>query len=244
MVRRVAYMLSKIFPKFGKHTSSIDMADALRKSLLKSHSDNPNFITDEKTGLVVEGYPRSANSFLVRLIAHQLDQNGLKKLKIGHHTHKMENLKLAIIYEKPIVVVMRKPVDAISSCFIYHQNAISLSQCAKNYDIFYSFVKKNNDKFIVAAFDTVTTDPNRIFSALHDKYKLAIPMVDDFGKASQNIFELIRNRSRQKNADHHIYKAPVPSQKRKVLKEKIVNDVEKLCQKKNLDSLYDAIKKF
>lgn len=60
--------------------------------------------------ICVEGYPSSANSFLLNVL-RQIRPD----LTIASHTHSVANIKLAEKHGVPWVLLMRKPVQAVAS---------------------------------------------------------------------------------------------------------------------------------
>ena len=68
------------------------------------------------TDLVVEGPPRSANSFTVRMLHRMLGRP--PRFRIAHHSHSQDNLWAGAGYRMPLVVLARPPQDAILSCCV------------------------------------------------------------------------------------------------------------------------------
>ncbi len=68
-------------------------------------------ITNQSTELVIEGFPRSANSFSVTAF-RRLQQ---KKVNIAHHHHVPAQIIKAINLQIPILVLIRSPKDAVIS---------------------------------------------------------------------------------------------------------------------------------
>ena len=110
----------------------------------------PCHFTNYNTDLVIEGYPRSGNSYLFVAI-----KKTNPELKISSHTHSIANVKRAITYKKKVVILIRSPLEAVSSILIFHKN-LSIALALKDYYVFYDFVLRNKNKFLII-------DSNRMF---------------------------------------------------------------------------------
>lgn len=68
-----------------------------------------SLLVNEDTDIVIEGYPRSANTFAVA--AFEIAQG--KPSKIARHTHAIAQLKRAAALKLPTLVIIREPEQAI-----------------------------------------------------------------------------------------------------------------------------------
>ena len=116
------------------------------------------------TDLVVEGFPRSANTYALAKIriANPL-------LKIAHHIHGVGQLKLALLYGIPCVVLVRKPIDAVASLVIREPGATT-KYSLNNYIHFYKYVLKNREHFIIAEFQEVINDFDGLVGRTSKRY--------------------------------------------------------------------------
>ena len=107
-----------------------------------------------KTDLCIEGYQSSANSFaynIFRILRPDLD--------IAHHTHSVANVKRAIMYEVPTLILCRSPAEAIPSMVArFHP---SLEGGVYRYRRFYGFVLSKADHLILADFAEITNSFDR-----------------------------------------------------------------------------------
>ena len=73
-----------------------------------------NYIsTNKDTQICIEGFPRSGNTYSVS--AFKLANKGIK---ISHHLHVPAQVLLAVQYQIPTIVVIRNPLDAVTSLLI------------------------------------------------------------------------------------------------------------------------------
>lgn len=127
-------------------------ARALREFLL-SMNISPEKICSRDTALVVEALPRSGSSFLVGA----LNDLNHRKLKLSHHTHRLENLLIADLLEIPQVVLVREPVSAITALTI--SNPKPIAYWAQRYAAFYETVTQLRGQFLLLRFEDLIGDP-------------------------------------------------------------------------------------
>ena len=239
--------LSSIFRRSVRKPSPIVTApdsDAIRETLLRHYPDSPDLITSRDTELVVEGFPRSSNTFFVTLLRHQQRTHDQNAIKIAHHTHRYENLLLALEYSKPAVVLVRKPDDALASLALFNQRKVSINELGQRYRVFYEYVTQNESHFLTASFNTVVSDPNLVLGLLHERWGINVPRVTDLESTKSEVAQLTKSRSR-KNRDEamHIARTAAPNEGRRALKEKLMPEVRDVCERLELFSLYDAVSK-
>ena len=71
------------------------------------------------TEIVIERYPRSANTFA--LVAFQLAQS--RELEIAHHLHAAAQIKRAVALGVPAIVLVREPSEAVLSLMVRDPSA-------------------------------------------------------------------------------------------------------------------------
>jgi hypothetical protein len=117
---------------------------------------------------VIEGYPRSANTFAVA--AFQLAQG--REVEIAHHLHGAAQIKRAARLGVPAVVLVREPSEAILSLMVRDPTA-SVRWAIHSYVRFYSNVVPHLDKIVIAPFVTVTSDFGSIIRVVNARYGTA-----------------------------------------------------------------------
>lgn len=112
---------------------------------------NRDLIVRTDTDIVVEGYPRSGNTYLVALLM----SSSKRTLKIARHRHEIGQIRFAIRNKIPIVIVVRKPLDSAVS-FVLREN-VSLNFALRYYKYFYGWIMKQNlEKITLFDFSQVT----------------------------------------------------------------------------------------
>jgi hypothetical protein len=117
----------------------------------------------EKSEIVIEGFPRSANTFSI--LAFNLAQGRKVRIASLHvESQVLQGIKLGL----PIVVLIRNPVDAIKSLMVRHPG--NVKEYAKRYIQFYSTVLQVHEKVVLADFDTVTQDFGEVIRRVNEKF--------------------------------------------------------------------------
>ena len=134
------FPLLKLFPRFHRKMVSVD------------------------SDIVIEGFPRSANSFMLQ--AFRLWN---PEAKVGHHIHVPLQVLRAVEYRIPCIVLIRDPIQALASLLIVDRS-LSVRLAIKSYIEFYRRVLPFRDKVIVAEFGKTIQDPSSIIRAINTKY--------------------------------------------------------------------------
>lgn len=110
-------------------------------------------IVDQHTDLLIEGYPRSGNTYcfakLTLLNPHII---------IASHRHEFGHIINAIKNRIPVIVVAREPIDAISSLAI--REDLSLKFTIKYYLAFHRKVLEHFDQLNIISFDDLIINKN------------------------------------------------------------------------------------
>lgn len=107
-------------------------------------------LLDAKTKLVVDGFPRSGNSFLVRLLREYSD---LETYELVHHHHNILILNAAIKRGLKVVVPVRNISDVSKSLAKFY--GISKLLCRLRYAIYFSYLQVIKDKLIIIPFELI-----------------------------------------------------------------------------------------
>lgn len=142
---------------------------------------------DSKTELVIEGFPRSANTFSV--LAFQRIQS--RKIKLAHHLHVpsqiLRGLKLGI----PIMLLIRNPKDVTISYSI-HYPSVPLEQILREYIDYYTFLYNFRSAYSVACFEEIISDYEKIINRLNCKFRTNFISRKLSSQEEEEIFNKIR----------------------------------------------------
>ncbi len=183
-------------------------------------------ICSKDTDIVIEGYPRSANSYCH--IAFKQAQK--RKIKAAHHIHAPGQVLLGLKYNKPVIVLLRDPLDAIRSHLI-RNSSLTPRLAAYGYYRFYKKLLNRSSEFVIAPFEVVINDIGEIFENVNVKYNTDFLTFNNSEENLQKVVEGIKSGS-EKLSEDPTTELPLPNKKREVLKSSIkINPDLKIIQK-------------
>ncbi|MEJ2491159.1 MAG: hypothetical protein P8Y84_06020 [Desulfuromonadales bacterium] len=119
----------------------------------------------ETSQLCIDGFPRSANTFLTLFFSHW-NPNAA----VAHHVHLPLQVRMAVKYRVPTIVLIRPPLDAITSLLI-REKFLHLWVALIAYRLFYRQVARYRESFVLADFATSITAPEKIIEEVNIKFK-------------------------------------------------------------------------
>ena len=179
--------------------------------------EDPRCWVSRTTEIVIEGYPRSGNTFAV--VAFRLAQG--REIEIAHHLHAAAQIKRAARLDVPAIVLIREPSEAILSVVVRDPHA-SMRWALRSYIRFYSTVAPYLEKTVVAPFTTVTSDLASIIRKVNTRYGTAfkefVPTEDALNWVRQTVERMGQLDSMRTGWDYRLGVA-VPSEQRRRAKE-------------------------
>lgn len=153
------------------------------------------------TDIVIEGFPRSANSFA----SHAFLQAQRRPVKLAHHLHLAANVRLGVAYRKPTLVLIRSPEAAVMSygALRLQVNARSAEgprvigddeiarmviSDSRRWLRFYRGVLPVRDRVCVATFQEIVKDYGKVIDRVNRRFGSDF---DLFGHDEQSSSELI-----------------------------------------------------
>ena len=118
--------------------------------------------------IVIEGYPRCANSFSV--LAFERAQQ--RPMHIGHHLHAPAQIVLGVRYGIPVLVLIRDPISAAASLITRHPE-ITAEQALRQYISFYECVHRYGDRIVLANFRMIISDYAQVIEAVNRRFNTA-----------------------------------------------------------------------
>lgn len=139
---------------------------------------------DASTDLVIEGFQRSANSYAVR--AFEAAQP--EPLRLAHHAHLSSQIVCAVRWQKPVLLLIREPVDTIAS-YVAVWPRTPVATALEAYLAFYQRILPLLPHCLVADFDTVTGNFGAVIARLNARYgtKFTSPEAKDRSGVYQNL---------------------------------------------------------
>lgn len=159
---------------------------------------------NDQTELVIEGFPRSANSTTV----HKFMERQRRQIQIAHHKHHAVQLLRAVERGLPAMMLVRDPLDAVVSLLALQAESFQRTGIAPRRPVhaqdalhgwvkFYSAMLPHCDKIVVAPFDVVTRDISQFIRQLNERFATDfIENTQDQGKAEPSGWHALPNSMR------------------------------------------------
>lgn len=145
---------------------------------------------DERTQIVIDSFPRSANTFAV--IAFQLAQQD--HVRVAHHTHAPASVIAAARRGIPVLVPTREPATSVVSSAIRDPEA-TVGQWLRTYVAFYEAIRPYRDRIVTATFEETTSNLGAAIRRVNERFGTAFREFDHTEEAARTVFALIDERS-------------------------------------------------
>lgn len=177
----------------------------------------PHRLSGNGINLCLEGYPSSGNSIAVNLI-RKLNPN----LSISSHCHSVANIKLAIKYKIPAVVLIRHPSDAIASRIVRtnYPETMAILEYIDFYRIILSFIKN----ITVISFDELINNSEKSIKKITESTGIKFHY-DNLEKVKKNVIKDIEDWFIDMKTTPE--KRGLPNIKKEKMKERIKMKLEK-----------------
>lgn len=154
------------------------------------HPDFDRRVVRRGDDLVIEGFPRSGNTFAT--MAFRLAQPN--PLKIGNHFHAPAQILRARQFAIPAMVVIREPMAAALSFLVYHQGRMSAARALEQYVAFHKPLLGCLDEFSIAPFEEVVSDFNASIARLNAKFGTDFVGYEPFDELNTNAMAAIEEK--------------------------------------------------
>ncbi len=190
---------------------------ALYFALQRLRPSRRHLLVSRETEIVIEGYPRSANTFAV---AAFLVAQG-RPVKIARHLHVPAQVIQAVRWRIPTLILIRNPEDAVLSLLV-REPGISARRVLVDYVRFYRKIQAYYSHFVLATFEGVTTDFGAVIEKVNEKFETNFK---PFAHTDENVAKVIKIVEEMDKADQrkeNVTETTVarPSEIRTRLKEK------------------------
>jgi hypothetical protein len=160
--------------------------------LAANRFDRNRAVVDRRTELVIEGFPRSANTFAA--LAFQVAQP--RPVRLAHHLHAQSQVTWALKAGIPAVVVIREPSAAAASVVIRSPH-LSLADVLSGYARFYESLMAHRDSCVLGLFDRVTTDFGEVIRELNARAGTRFAPFEHNDVNTTDVYGLIDLRTNQ-----------------------------------------------
>ena len=138
------------------------------------------------TELVIDGFPRSGNTFA--LVAFEVAQPA--PVRVAHHTHASAQVVAAARSGLPVILTVRRPIDAVVSHCQYYAE-VSMTTALLTYLVFYRRCLPFRDRVVAATFDEITSDMGGVIDRTNARFATAFARFDHTEENVARCFELI-----------------------------------------------------
>jgi hypothetical protein len=125
------------------------------------------------TALVIEGFPRSGNSFVATAFGLTVGPD----VRLSSNTHLPAQVRIAVGHRVPTLVLIRRCADAAASLSVaapYLRPVAAVREWLR----FYRAVRPLQDGFVLATFDEVTTDFGGVIACVNDRFNTTFPLFE------------------------------------------------------------------
>ena len=137
--------------------------------------------------LVIDGYPRSANSFAT--FAFLSAQS--KHVRVGNHLHCGGQFRLAAHLGVPALALVRNPADAITSYLTYDPSSAVKVEVYR-YCSIYKAVEETSDHNIVALFENVIKDFGVVTDRLNRRFGTSFAIFSHTSESRDRVMSELR----------------------------------------------------
>ena len=193
----------------------------------------------DRTRVVIEAFPRSSNSFAVRLF--QQANPTIEYDEIAHHAHIISNVKQAARWDIPALIIVRNPVDAIASNMLAYRDTSDemLSILCRKYLDFYEWVSEHSNEVVLVRFEDITEGRFRTASAnLNERFGTSFNTDFDESEIARRAGETIREKSPNRDDPSRI---PIPTEERARQYDELIPRIRRSPQMRSCLTLYDDL---
>lgn len=197
-------------------------------------SPHPRRLNDE-TQLVLEGFPRSANTFAV--LAFQELQS--EPVTITHHTHVVATVRAGTRQGVPTVVLIRRPRDVVSSVLI-RRPALTPEGCLRAYCQYYRDIEAIGGPLVLTDFTVVTRQFHRVVRQVNQLFETHFTEEPLNPTQRQNVMDWISELDAQSSGER-FRTLSKPHPRRRERKRTIQQRLQGLDQFQTASGLYERL---
>jgi hypothetical protein len=201
------------------------------------------FQINETTTVLVDSYPRSANSFFEA--AFSKAHGGRES--VAHHSHAAGQVRLGLKRKLPCIVLIRNPVSAIVSFYEMNEGSYSIEVCTLEYIKFYGALEELIDKITV--LETVNIE-NRFYDLMEmmrDRYGLSVEPFTIDAATRAELFQTVDETGLERNGHVERYSGSLNVSEKQYRQTNLASIKDRVCAPENaarLSRAMDLYKKF
>jgi hypothetical protein len=153
--------------------------------------DKRSTLARRDTALVIEGFPRSGNTFSVA--AFQIANGSTSHL--GRHLHGAPHLLRARRLGVPAIALVRAPEDAVPS-YLIRRSGLHAEDALVEYLDFYRTAWRVRADFVVGLFDQVTSDFGTVLDRVNERFDTSFARYEPTPENEEAAFALVEEMNR------------------------------------------------
>jgi hypothetical protein len=122
-------------------------------------------VVGQNTRIVIDGFPRSANTFAV--IAFRMAQP--QAVEIAHHVHLPAQILAGVKASLPTMLLIREPEEVVTSLVLRFPH-ISVAKALRRYVRFYQLLTPHRGAIVVADFRDVVSDYGSVIRRVNQRF--------------------------------------------------------------------------
>ena len=193
------------------------------------------------TRLLIEGYPRSANTLSVAAFRYA---NGCAT-PIAHHLHSHQQFRLAKKFGTPAVLLIRGPLDAIASLAL-RERGVCFDRALADYCLFYECAWEWRECFVIATFSDVLNGFGRVIGCVNKRFGTDFVCPPDSPGDVKDIVALVERMDMADSGKEAISDLAVgrPSEHRLALKEEVLERIQQEASRSLADRAVTVYERF
>lgn len=137
------------------------------------------FLVDAGTDIVIEGYQSCGNTFARKAMEH-----ANPGVRIASHSHSWANVARGLRLGKPVVVLLRPPLEAVASHAV-RMRLDDLDRELRRYRRFYGRAAAAGDAVVLAPFQVAVDRFGEVISAVNARFATAFEPFDHHDPAAK-----------------------------------------------------------
>lgn len=187
--------------------------------------------------ICIEGFPRSGNSFFVATF-----QQWNPEVTIAHHSHLASNAKYYVKHNKPTVILIREPAEAIASAVAWDGKdaRIVAGVGLISYLSFYHSLNKFRQKILFLDFHEAVNQPDKCVEKINQRFGTNF-CANEFTKEENTRLQNVV--AQQDNFENRTeLNSSLPNERKGKLKKEIIPKISSHSLYGRAQSLYDKYK--
>lgn len=123
-----------------------------------------NAIIRKNSTICIEGFQRCGNTFF-----HFAFKRWNREAKTAHHLHASAHVLKAIEMGIPTIVLIRRPLEAVSSLLIKDLD-LNIENALTSYIDFYNKLNSHRNDFVIGRFEEVIDQPGELVMKINEKF--------------------------------------------------------------------------